>query len=414
MTHDSFYRCFRQAKLAVWVLMILLAASSCHRETTPVPSTTPVTTSEQSGPVSEERKTSDRLKLSPETVRYAKLEFAEAREELVVAPLEVTGRVAINDERAVRVGSLFSGRILDVSVNVGDRVRQGQTLARIHTHEVDEAQSAYVKARADMEQRKTEAERTESLLKRAERLFEAKAISLNELEKARVDHKAALQEVTRAEAEVQRTIGHREHLGLPDNLNYDEPVVVRTPSAGIVLKREITPGASVNPGDNLFFISDLSSIWVIAEVPEKNLSLLKVGAPLQIRVAAFPETSFAGKIARIGETLNAETRTVEVRCVAENRTGKLKPEMYARLALAVGDRRSALVIPQTALQEMDGQTVVFVSSEAGQFERRVVTTGQKQNDLIEITAGLSRGERIVTSGSFQIKSEFAKDKLREE
>jgi len=357
------------------------------------------------------------LTLSPEAIKYAGLQFAEAVEERVAAPLAVTGRVVINEDRAVRVGSLFSGRIVDVRVKVGDRVRRGQALAQMHTHEVHEAQAEYAKAQAELKQRRTQAEYAESLMERAERLYRAKAGSLNELEKARVESQAATQEVARAEAELERAIGHREHLGLPDNLNYDEPVIIKAPAAGVVMKREITPGASVNPGDNLFFISDLTSVWVIAEVPEKNLSSLRPGAAVQIRVAAYPAEQFTGKIARIGEVLHPETRTVEVRCLVDNRSGKLKPEMYAAINIdgsVAGEKRTALMVPQSALQEMEGETVVFVVKGPNQFEKRAVKTERNQGGLVEVLSGLARGERVVTAGSFQLKSEFQKDKLAEE
>ncbi|MEP7336895.1 MAG: efflux RND transporter periplasmic adaptor subunit, partial [Acidobacteriota bacterium] len=285
------------------------------------------------------------------------------------------------------------------------------------THEVHEAQAEYDKAQAELKQRKTQAEHAKSMMDRAERLYRAKAASLNELEKARVEYQATTQEIVRAEAEVERAIGHREHLGLSDNHNYDEPVIIKAPAPGIVMKREITLGASVNPGDNMFFISDLSSVWVMAEVPEKNLSSVKIGAPVHLKVAAYPNEQFTGKIARIGEMLNAETRTLEVRCIVDNRSGRLKPEMYAMISidsLSAGEKRTALMIPESALQEMDGQTVVFVVKAENQFEKRVVKTDRKQGELVEVLSGLVRGERIVTAGGFQLKSEFQKDKLAEE
>lgn len=362
----------------------------------------------------ETTKDSKPLTLSAESVKLAKLEFAEVAEQQIVAPIEATGRVAINEDATARVGSLFSGRILEISAKVGDRVRQGQPLAKMHTHEVHEAEAEWFKAQAELKQRQTKAAFAKTTLERAERLFLAKALSQHELDKTRLEFNEAQQEILRAEAEVERARGHHEHLGLPDDQHdYDAPVVIRAPSAGVVLKREITPGASVNPGDPLFFIGDLSSVWVIAEVPEQHLSAMKIGLPVEIGVAAFPETTFSGRIARIGEALNPQTRTVEVRCVASAQ-GKLKPEMFANVSLAAGSKRSALLVSQKALQEMEGQTVVFVARGENRFEKRAVKTGRKQGELIEITAGLSAGERVVTNGSFTLKSEMQKNQLAEE
>lgn len=392
----------------ICLLLIALFSTACQKE--PVQSAPP-----QAAPAKEESKKDPNLiTLSPDAGKYANLQFAEVVEQEIAAPLEVTGHIAINEDRTVRVGSLFSGRILEVPVKVGDHVRQGQSLAKMHTHEVHEAQAEYDKAQAELKQRKTQADFAKSSMERAERLYQAKAGSLHELEKAKVEYQAAVQEITRAEAELERAIGHREHLGLPDNHNYDEPVIIKAPAAGVVMKRDITPGASVNPGDNLFFISDLSTVWVMADVPEKHLAALKVGAPVQIKVAAYADETFTGRIGRLGETLNAETRTIEVRCLAENRAGKLKPEMYASIGVTVGEKRPALMVSNAALQEMNGETVVFVAKEKNQFEKRVVKVERKKGDLVEVLSGLSRGERVVTAGGFQLKTEFQKDKLAED
>ncbi len=355
------------------------------------------------------------LTLSAESIKLAKLDFAEASEKEIIAPIETTGHVTINEDATARVGSLFSGRILDVGVKVGDRVRQGQILAKMHTHEVHEAEADWFKSQAELKQKQTEAAFAKSAVERAERLLQAKAISQHELDKARLEYQAAQQEIQRAEAEVERARGHREHLDLPENQHdYDAPVMVRAPSAGVIMKREITAGASVNPGDQLFSISDLSSVWVIAEVQEKYLSAMKLGLPVEINVAAFPDTSFSGRITRIGEVMNAQTRTIEVRCLADNRQGKLKAEMFAAISLAAGEKRLAVLVSQKALQEMDGQTVVFVARSNSQFEKRVIKTGRKQGELVEIIEGLSGGERVVTTGSFLLKSEMMKSQLAEE
>lgn len=392
------------------LLLVALFSTACQKE--PVQSAPPQEAS--AAAKAEAKKDPNLLTLSPDAIKYSNLQFSEVTEQQIAAPLTVTGHIAINEDRTVRVGSLFSGRILEVPVKVGDRVRQGQALAQMHTHEVHEAQAEYAKAQAELKQRKTNADFAKSMMERADRLYQAKAGSLNELEKARVEFQAATQEIARAEAELERAIGHREHLGLPDSQNYDEPVIIKAPAAGVVMKREITPGASVNPGDNLFLISDLSSVWVMAEVPEKNLSALKIGAAVQIKVAAYPEETFTGRIARLGETLNAETRTIEVRCLVENRAGKLKPEMYASIGLVVGELRPAVMVSSAALQEMDGQTVVFVAKDQNQFEKRTVKVERKQGELVEVLSGLSRGDRVVTAGGFQLKTEFQKDKLSEE
>jgi membrane fusion protein, heavy metal efflux system len=134
---------------------------------------------------------------------------------------------------------------------------------------------------------------------------------------------------------------------------------------------------------------------------------------VQIKVAAYADETFIGRITRVGEMLNPETRTVEVRSVVDNRFGKLKPEMFATISLPGGLKRDSLMVNQTALQEMDGQTVVFVAHSNNRIEKRMIKTARRLGDLVEVIEGLSPGELVVTEGSFQLKSEFSKDKLAE-
>ncbi|MBS1788295.1 MAG: efflux RND transporter periplasmic adaptor subunit [Acidobacteria bacterium] len=408
----SFQNIFTTLQLCAFALSLVLL-SGCNK--TEQLQTAATDAAKPDAKAAESAKDPNLLTLSAESVKLAKLEFAEAVEREVVAPIEATGHVAINEDATARVGSLFSGRILEINAKVGDHVRKGQALAKMHTHEVHEAEAEWFKAQAELKQRQTEAAFAQTAMERAERLLRAKAISQHDVDKARLDYQSALQEIQRAEAEVERARGHHEHLGLAeDQHDYDAPIVIRAPSGGIVMKREITSGASVNPGDPLFFIGDLSSVWVIAEVAEKHLAAMRIGLPVEISVAAFPDTTFSGRITRIGEVMNAETRTVEVRCLADNRQGKLRPEMFATINVAAGAKRPAILVSQKALQEMDGQTVVFVAREKHRFERRVVKPGSKQGDLIEIISGLSVGDRVVTAGSFTLKSETQKSQLAEE
>lgn len=406
----------RQIGLSLILVTILFPLSGCNKAEQLQTAATDAAKSEPK-PV-EPVKDANLLTLSAESVKLAKLEFAEATETEIVAPIEATGRVTINEDLTARVGSLFSGRILEVHAKVGDVVRKGQVLAKMHTHEVHEAEAEWFKAQAELKQRQTQAGFAKAALERAERLLQAKAISQHEVDKARLEYQAAKEEINRAEAEVERARGHHEHLGLPDDQHdYDAPVMIRAPSSGIVMKRDVTSGASVNPGDLLFFISDMSSVWVIAEVPEKYLTTVRVGLPVEIRVAAFPDTNFAGKITRISEVMNPQTRTVEVRCLAENRQGKLKAEMFASVSfgsLAAGEKRSAVLVSQKALQEMEGQAVVFIARDNNQFEKRVVKTGRRQGELVEVISGLSGNERVVTTGGFLLKSELQKSQLADE
>lgn len=354
----------------------------------------------------------DVVTLTGESSRYAQLGLTEVAARELVSPLEATGLVALNEDRTTRVGAFIDGRVIKVLVKVGDRVREGQVLAEIHTHDVHEAGANLVQARANLTQKKNQAAFARTSYERADRLYQAKALSKQELDRARVEFESSQQDVVHAEAELERSRGHLELLGLaPDKLDYDAPVFIRAPESGVIMQRQITTGASVNPGDHLFTISELGQLWVLAEVEEKRLAQLRVGAPVTIEVAAFPGQGFPGKIARISDVLNPQTRMIEVRCLVDNRSGRLKPEMYAVTRIAAGEKTQALVVPKAAIQDVGGQSVVFVAREGQSYQKKIVRLGREDGDQVEILEGLKAGEKVVSTGGFLLKSELQKSQM---
>lgn len=394
----------------VVVLGIALILTSCHKkEQTGAPAPSPASQPPTSS------STQDLLKLTTEQATYAKIGLAEVVEQEMVEPIEATGRVALNEDRTTRVGAFIEGKVMKVRAKVGDRVREGQVLAEIHTHEVHEAAANLAQARAGLTQARTKSSFARASLERAERLYQAKALSKHELDRAQVEHESSRQEVVHAEAELERAKGHLELLGMdPETLSPDALVLIRASGGGVIMQRDVTPGVSVNPGDNLFTISDLSQVWVMAEVDEKRLSELRVGAPVEVSVAAYPNESLRGSVARIGDMLNPQTRMIEVRCVVDNRGGRLKPEMYARTMITAGRRTRALVVGKAALQDIDGQPVVFVDRGDLRYEKRLVTLGRREGDRVEVVSGLRPGEKVVVAGGFLLKSEMLRSRMAEE
>ena len=132
---------------------------------------------------------------------------------------------------------------------------------------------------------------------------------------------------------------------------------------------------------------------------------------MSISVAAYPDQSFNGRIDRIGEVLNPQTRMIEVRCLVDNRSGKLKPEMYTTTRIAAGNKTKALLIPKSALLDIDGQVALFVALDQSRYQKRLVRTGRQEAELIEILEGVRKGERVVTAGAFLLKSELQKSQM---
>jgi cobalt-zinc-cadmium efflux system membrane fusion protein len=355
------------------------------------------------------------LVLSAESVAYGGIETEPVTEREMAEAIEATGRLVLNEDRTIRVGAYVPGRVVEVLVQLGDRVVEGQSLAQVHSHEVHDAGANLVQARALLARKRTEAAFAKANLERAERLLAARALSAYERERIRVEEVSAREEVTHAEAELERARGHIELLGLDEeHLDYEALVQIRAPRGGILLERHVTAGTSVNPGDPLFTLSDLGRLWVQVEVGEDRLPALRVGAPLTLTVAAYPGEPFAGRVLRLGEQVNPQTRRIEVRGEVDNRAGRLKPEMYVTAEIASGTRTHARTVPLAAIQEVDNASTIFVALGENRFQRRTVRTGRSQAGHVEILDGVATGERVVTKGSFLLKSELLKNLLEED
>jgi len=340
---------------------------------------------------------------------------ARTRRGQIAAP----GVLSFDETRTARIGSLVEGKVLSVSVQVGDRVSAGTILAEIHSHVIHDAWADYRKANADQTRRLTEFDYAKQAEQRAERLVAAKAISLQELQRARVERISAEQALDMAKIEIRRAEEVLEHLGITA-LGQDprgeegEQIPVRSPLAGAVLEKNVTSGTAVTPGVPLFVVSDLSTLWALAEIDEANLSRVQVGLPVEIRVAAYPGEFFPGTIIFISDVLDPKTRRITVRCRVPNPQGRLKPQMYATVSLGQGEELSMIVVSSQAIQELGGKPVVFVTENNGVFTPREVEVGVESGGWTEILSGLQAGEKIATAGSFLLKSELAKSALQEE
>jgi membrane fusion protein, heavy metal efflux system len=229
---------------------------------------------------------------------------------------------------------------------------------------------------------------------------------------------------------VGRVEEHLQHLGLSSEgameeysearerragkFEQSELIPVVAPLSGTVLKRMVSPGTVVTPSNDLFVVSDLSSLWVNAEVPEKYLAKLKLGLHVMIHVQAYGNEPFQARISQIGDTLDPDTRTVQVRCQTDNKSQKLKPEMYANIGFDLGGQQETTAIPSAALQEINGTTVVFLQEAETRFRLRNVRVGRQVEPLSEILEGLKPGEKVVSVGSFLLKSEVLKKQMTEE
>lgn len=331
---------------------------------------------------------------------------------------EAPGVLALDESRTARIGSLVEGILLNTFAGVGDRVRAGQVLAIMHGPVVHDAWASYRKAIAERRHLEKELAFAVAAHQRTGRLYAAKAISLQEVQRAEANRVAAEEALDMARTEVRRSEEELEHLGIT---NSDDPtgesgeqIPVRTPTAGVVLERLVTPGTAVTPGTPLYVVSDLAALWALVELDELLLPRIHVGQSMELRVAAYPAERFAGTVALIGDTINPKTRRITVRCVMNNAGGRLKPQMYATAVIRETEPRQTLAVPVEAIQMIDGKPAVFIAEPQGHFRPRTIETGAALAGMVEVLSGIRAGERVAVAGTFALKSELLKSASAEE
>jgi cobalt-zinc-cadmium efflux system membrane fusion protein len=286
-------------------------------------------------------------------------------------------------------------------------VGAGAVVARLHSHVVHDAWASYFKALAERQRTEAEVAYAKTAEGRAAALVTSKALSPQELERARADVNAATQAVNAARAEVTRAEQELAHYGITATPDADptrhEDVPIVSPFGGTVVERLATEGTAVTPGTPLLVVSDLSRVWVTAEIDEALVGRVVAGRPVTVHAAAYPGESFAGTLAAVGDVVNPETRRVTLRIELPNPGRRLKPQMLVTVAIAATAPRSVLVVPARALQTMDGESVVFVQN-GDEFTRRPVTIGATVDGQVEIVRGLAAGDRVATAGAFLLKS----------
>jgi len=386
------------------VLLGLLLAVGCTKEA-------PKPEAAKSG----EKKTPGEVKLEPAMVKSANIVSVAVESRTQALVLQVNGRLTANEDRTWHVDSFTEGRILKLFANVGDRVTAGQLVAQMHSHEVHESRSEYQRAKTDLAKLQSQRSYAVRTRDRMKRLLELKAASVEQTEHAESQLRDAEAAVKNAQIELERTRVHLVgFLDVPAEDDEEDAVPIKTRNAGTVIKRETSVGAVVKAADGVYVVSDLTSVWMIAALPEDQLGKVRVGMNAQVKVQAYPDEVFAGKIVRLGDQLDVETRTVPVRITLGNQGQKLRPEMYAVAEIGAGGVTNAIVMPQAALQDFNGQAVVFVDLGDGKYVVRPVRTGRVQGASVEVLEGLVAGDRVVSRGAFVLKSQMFKSSLAEE
>lgn len=318
--------------------------------------------------------------------------------------LHVVGTVQPIDTRIGHVRPLARGRVQEIRVRVGDRVRTGDVLATFDNIEAGELLAEYQGAVTELQRLKLQQASAQRIAERNSDLSGLGAIAKKNAELSQVEAQSARESVRVQESVVAGLASRLRRFGV-ERANVANPsTVIRAPFAGVVIKAQTAPGDVFDADRELFSIADLSHVWVQAEVYERDLGRVQVGQPASITVDTYPGEKFHGQVTYLGDILDPQTRTARVRCEVANPAIRLKLDMFAAIELPTHFSRRALVVPASAIQEINGTDVVFIRKSPTQFETRAVKTGKTLEDLTEIQSGLREGEEIVKTGSFHLKS----------
>jgi cobalt-zinc-cadmium efflux system membrane fusion protein len=343
------------------------------------------------------------------------------------ATIEVTGVVAPDERRVSHVRPLVRGVIEDIPVTLGARVARGQMLVSYDNIELGALVGDYLSEVAAQRQAEADLDVRQRSLERAEELIKLEAVAQQALELRRAEFKNAQATVTSQRARVAKIEEQIHRFGLSDaDLSGLAPEeggsghrtashsVVRAPFAGVVTEFDVAAGELVEPDRELMTLTDMSTLWVLADVYEKDLAKVKVNSNVNIRVDAYPERIFVGRLTYVGDSIDPETRTAKVRCVIANPDGALKLGMFVRVSVPTNDNQEVLTVLAAAIQQIDGQSVVFVRQGPSRFERRNVEVGSVAGEVVEIRSGIRAGDVIAGAGSFYLKTALLRERIGEE
>lgn len=345
------------------------------------------------------------LHLTSEELARTVIEVSPVARGQLRVPREFTATIQSNENELAEVTTLIRGRVVKVYVDVGQDVKKDTLLALLHSTDLGVTQGAYLKAVARLHE-------AELAYERARDLHEHKAVSLAEVQRREAEMKTA-------RAEARETQNRLELLGVPrqevERLNRDHTikadVPLRAPFDGRVIMRNITRGEVVETNQKFFTVADLSDVWVVGNVPEKDVQFIRKDQKVDVIVSAYPHAIFPGTITYISDVLEPATRTMRLRVTVPNPDHMLKPEMFAMVRVYAAPNPDALTIPLAAVQNGPGGKMVFVRRGANDFEVRTVKLGLERGDLVTVLEGVSEGEPVVTRGSFMLKSEMERHKI---
>ncbi len=352
------------------------------------------------------------IEIAPDKLANAQIKIEAAVEpsgfSAMTGGLRTTGTVQANAYKEVPILPIAGGVVREVNAQLGDQVKRGQKLAVIFSAELADAQSDFLRMLAELE-------RHHHRYKRTADLAEIGAASRQELEEATADYKTEQAKIAAMRQKLALLGMSTQQMNeLERNSQVSALITVESPAPGTILSRTVNVGEVVMSGKELFRVADLSTVWVIGQIYEKDFATTQVGMPATITTPAYPDRKFTGRVSFIDPRVDPQTRTAQVRVEVANPGETLKLGMFVDVifghqpAASPGGQPVAAA-PRAALQYIGGKQVVYlITDKAGSFVQREVNAGMEANGLIPVYSGLAAGERLVTEGSFLLRAESLK------
>jgi RND family efflux transporter MFP subunit len=331
----------------------------------------------------------------PMTVEVASVKRADMTESLTVVG-NLIGAATV--EAVPKV----SGRLDEVSVRLGDRVRKGQTLAKVEDREIAEqvkqAQAAFDVSAATIRQREADLRLAQTNLDRSKNLFERQLIPKQTYDDTDARYQAAAAQLDLARAQYQQAQARLDELKI--NLSN---TIIASPVGGFIGKRVLDPGAWVTPNSSFISVVDIGVVRLVANVVEKDLGHINSGMKADVSVDAYPGEHFVGRIAHVAPVLDPATRTAQIEVEIENSTFRLKPGMYAKVSFVIEHKEKVLVVPANAVVDAQGKKGVYVPGEGDVAKFQAVTLGMADPTQVEITSGVTEGMRVISTGATALR-----------
>ena len=339
----------------------------------------------------------DVVSLTKEALALSGVQLGVLEERVISTGLKVPAEVRLNPDKVAHISALVSGQLLSVDVTLGDRVEAQAQLAKLRSVELGQA-------RAELSRTTSLRDVAEQHRDRQRRLREEGISAERSLLEAELAYK-------QANAERDAALSRLQVFGLRGGSGPDMTLI--SPIAGVVVERHATRGENVSPEDTLFVVADLTRVWVLGRVYEQQIAQIREGMSATLTLSAYPEERWTGEVSFIGATLDESTRSLPIRVELDNLKGLLRPGLFGTLQLfAEHDGVSALMVPESAIQTLEGRTVVFVpGDEEGEFRATTVTVKRSSDGYSEISGPLLAGAQVVISGAFVLKSELMRGEL---